>query len=66
MKLLETERLILKIYTQSDKAGLINLFTDSEVMKYVGDGVMTELQAEEWWQKLFNKFYSSKNRDFIN
>jgi len=57
MKQLETERLILKIYTQSDKAGLINLFTDSEVMKYVGNGVMTEAQAEEWWEKLFNKFY---------
>lgn len=57
MKQLETERLILKLYTEKDKTDLINLFTDSEVMKHVGDGVMTEEQAEVWWEKLFNKFY---------
>jgi [ribosomal protein S5]-alanine N-acetyltransferase len=57
MKQLETERLILKPYTEADKADLISLFTDAEVMKHVGDGVMTQLRAEEWWQKLFDKFY---------
>jgi RimJ/RimL family protein N-acetyltransferase len=57
MKELETERLSLKIYTASDKNDLVRLFTDAEVMKYVGDGVMTEMQAEEWWEKLFHKFY---------
>lgn len=59
MKKLETERLKLKLYTAKDKQDLINLFTDAEVMKFVGDGVMTEIQAEEWWQKLFDKFYPS-------
>lgn len=54
---LETEKLVLKLYTEKDKTDLINLFTDAEVMKYVGDGVMTEAQAEEWWHKLFHKFY---------
>lgn len=57
MKQLETERLVLKLYTEKDKIDLISLFTDSEVMKYVGDGVMTGEQAEVWWGKLFNKFY---------
>lgn len=57
MKYLETERLVLKAYTENDKADLINLFTDPAVMKHVGDGVMTDTQAEEWWQKLFDKFY---------
>jgi RimJ/RimL family protein N-acetyltransferase len=57
MKQLETERLVLKSYTEAEKDDLIALFTDSEVMKHVGDGVMTELQAEEWWQKLFAKYY---------
>ena len=57
MKELETERLNLKLYTEKDKNDLVALFTDAEVMKFVGDGVMTETQAEEWWQKLFNKFY---------
>ena len=54
---METERLILKPYIKKDKTNLINLFTDAEVMKYVGDGVLNEEQAEIWWQKLFEKFY---------
>jgi RimJ/RimL family protein N-acetyltransferase len=57
MKRLETERLLLRPYTKADKNDLISLFTDSAVMKHVGDGVKTELQADEWWQKLFNKYY---------
>ncbi|HEY8563353.1 MAG TPA: GNAT family N-acetyltransferase [Pyrinomonadaceae bacterium] len=57
MKRLKTERLVLKAYTEADKDDLIALFTDPDVMKYVGDGVMTAAQAEEWWGKLFNKFY---------
>jgi [ribosomal protein S5]-alanine N-acetyltransferase len=57
MKQFETERLIFKPYTEADKNDLIGLFTDSEVMKHVGDGVLTDLQAEEWWQKLHDKFY---------
>ena len=57
MRELETERLVLRLYTENDESELIKLFTDAEVMKYVGDGVMTEAQAAEWWRKLFNKFY---------
>jgi len=57
MKELETPRLILKQYGEQDKTDLINLFTDASVMKHVGDGVMTEEQAEEWWRKLVDKFY---------
>lgn len=54
---METERLILRNYQPEDKPHLIKLFTDASVMKYVGDGVMTEAEAEAWWQKLFEKFY---------
>lgn len=54
---METERLVLRRYTESDKDNLINLFTDATVMKYVGDGVLTEAQAEAWWQKLFETLY---------
>lgn len=57
MKTLETERLILKPYEESDKADFIALFTDATVMKYVGDGVLTNDQAEAFWQKLFEKLY---------
>jgi len=54
---METERLILKFYVAKDKANLIALFTDAAVMKHVGESVLTEAQAEEWWQKLFEKLY---------
>lgn len=54
---LETNRLLIKKYTAEEKTDLINLFTDPETMKYVGDGVMTVTEAERWWQKLFEKFY---------
>ena len=54
---MKTERLVLRFYTEKDKADLIALFTDAAVMKHVGEGVLTEAQAEEWWQKLFEKLY---------
>ncbi len=54
---METERLILKHYAEKDKADLIALFTDAAVMKHVGNGVLTEIQAEAFWQKLFEKLY---------
>ena len=54
---METERLFFRYYEEKDKADFINLFTDAEVMKYVGDGVLTEAQAEAFWQKLFGKLY---------
>lgn len=57
---METERLIFKFYSESDKAEFISLFTDAEVMKYVGDGVMTNEQAEAFWRKLFKKLYTQE------
>jgi len=54
---METERLFFRYYEEKDKADFINLFTDAEVMKYVGDGMLTEAQAEAFWQKLFEKLY---------
>ncbi len=52
---------MIKKYELTDKPHLLSLFTDDEVMKYVGDGVMTMTQAEDWWRKLFAKFYPEKN-----
>jgi len=54
---METERLILRHYTEEDRADFIALFTDAAVMKHVGDGVLTVEQAEAFWQKLFEKLY---------
>ena len=57
MKILETERLIFRLYEEKDKADFIHLFTDESVMKYVGDGVMSIEQAEAFWKKLFETLY---------
>lgn len=57
---METERLFFKFYVESDKADFLALFTDATVMKYVGEGVMNEEQAEAFWQKLFEKLYPQK------
>jgi ribosomal-protein-alanine N-acetyltransferase len=57
MRILETERLILKSYETSDKPDFIALFTDAAVMKYVGDGVLTEERAEAFRHKLFEQLY---------
>jgi len=54
---METERLILRHYTEEDRGDFIALFTDAAVMKYVGDGVLTVEQAEKFWRKLFEKLY---------
>lgn len=54
---METGRLVLRRYAEKDKADFIRLFTDAEVMTYVGDGVLTRAQAEAFWQKLFDKLY---------
>ena len=54
---METERLIFRNYIEKDKQEFIDLFTDAAVMKHVGDGVMTEAQAEAFWKKLFEKLY---------
>jgi RimJ/RimL family protein N-acetyltransferase len=54
---MRTERLFLRPYEEKDRPHLIELFTDAEVMKHVGGGVMTEDKAGQWWRKLFEKFY---------
>lgn len=54
---METERLILKLYEETDKENLIRLFTDEKVMKHVDMGVFSQEKAESLWQKLFEYFY---------
>ncbi len=57
MKQLETERLIMKFYSEENKNDFLNLFTDAAVMKFVDKGVMTNEKAEAFWRKLFEKLY---------
>lgn len=54
---METERLLLRLYKETDKDDLIKLFTDEKVMKHVDTGVFSQQKAEEIWLKLINDFY---------
>jgi ribosomal-protein-alanine N-acetyltransferase len=54
---METERLLLRLYTDSDKERLIELFTDEAVMKHVDTGVFSREKAETLWRKLIDEFY---------
>lgn len=56
--LMETKRLIIKNYEENNYEDFVKLFTDSLVMKYVGDGVLTTAEAKLLWKKLFEEFYS--------
>lgn len=54
---MKIERLVLRRYAAKDKADFIQIFTDATVMQHVSDGVLTEAQAEAFWQKLFETLY---------
>jgi [ribosomal protein S5]-alanine N-acetyltransferase len=54
---METERLFLRLYTESDKKSLLRLFTDPAVMKHVDTGVFSQEKAEKLWIKLTEDFY---------
>ena len=53
---LETERLVLRPYRREDEAAMIALVTDPEVMRFVGDGVMTEEQGRTVFNKIFTLY----------
>jgi len=55
--MLETERLLLRIYKEKEKADFIALSTNEKVMKYVDIGVFTKEKAETLWTKLIEDFY---------
>lgn len=52
--------MIFRKYIADDKKHFIELFTDEKVMKFVGDGLMSKVQAEAFWKKLFEKLYPQK------
>lgn len=57
MRIIETERLVLKVYEEINKADFINLSTDETVMKHVDLGFFTIEKAENLWKKLIEDFY---------
>ena len=61
--ILETARLVFRPYEPADRERLVALFTDPEVMKFVGDGVQTEGQAREGFTRLFTHVYDPRAFD---
>lgn len=55
--MLETERLLLKNYSQAEKNEFVVLMTDEIVMNYVDLGVFSKEKAESLWRKLHEEFY---------
>ena len=53
---LTTERLVLRPYERGDEAALAALVTDPEVMRFVGDGVMTAERAKAIFEKVFELY----------
>lgn len=55
--MIETERLILKLYEEKNHTDFIELFTDEKVMQFVDTGVYDLEKAEKLWVKLTEEFY---------
>jgi RimJ/RimL family protein N-acetyltransferase len=56
MALVETERLILKLYEEDDREKFVRLLTDERVMKYVDKGVMSAEAAGALWEKMMGLY----------
>jgi RimJ/RimL family protein N-acetyltransferase len=54
---LETDRLLFRPYEHGDRAHLVALFTDPEVMRFVGNGVQSEAKALEGFERIFSHVY---------
>ena len=57
MSRIETERLVLKLYTDREEDEFIRLLTDPVVMRFVDKGPLSSEQAHSLWRKLMNEFY---------
>jgi RimJ/RimL family protein N-acetyltransferase len=57
MSRLETDRLLLELYTDHNKDEFIELLTDPAVMRFVDNGALNFRQAEFLWRKLIKEFY---------
>ena len=57
MSRIETERLVLELYTDRDKDDFVRLLTDPLVMRYVDKGPLSPDQAEALWRRLMDDFY---------
>jgi RimJ/RimL family protein N-acetyltransferase len=52
---LTTDRLVLRPYRREDEADVVALVTDPEVMRFVGDGPVTDERARAIFAKVFEE-----------
>ena len=53
--ILETKRLVIRKFRSTDRASLIDMFTDDEVMKYIGPHrAMTENEIQAWLSNILS------------
>ena len=57
MSRIETERLVLRLYSEKEKHKFVDLLTDPDVMKYVDRGVLNTTQANSLWRKVQKEMY---------
>ncbi len=57
MNKIESERLIFKSYKKDEIENFRSLVTNKIIMKYVGNGVLSQEKAIELWNKLIEEFY---------
>jgi RimJ/RimL family protein N-acetyltransferase len=53
---LTTERLVLRPYVREDRDAVVALLTNPEVMRFIGDGVMTMERALRVFEKVFELY----------
>jgi RimJ/RimL family protein N-acetyltransferase len=53
---LTTERLVLRPYRRDDEPAFVALVVDPEVMRFVGDGVMTDERARRVFARVFELY----------
>jgi ribosomal-protein-alanine N-acetyltransferase len=63
MKILETERLILRHFEISDAEDLFRIYSDSETMKFMGDGPPTLEAARENLKTRIDKYSKTHGPD---
>lgn len=53
----QSHRLVFRHYEAPDRETFVRLFTDPEVMRFVGSGDFSLQQADRLWTRLIDEFY---------
>jgi len=53
----DSHRIRFELYRPSDEGEFMKLVTDEQVMRFVGDGPLSDAEAEALWKKLTQVFY---------